>query len=283
MCTGLHIVCLHVKFMPLILALLVGSWKNTYYLCDQVCGGVTELSWLGLSTFLFLVCSVICYAFCHLFVLLVGFCGGTCLLSHNWKLCKDIITITHLYKPYLLRNESNDSESYFCSIALTCSEVFIYKTKWIHKLQTWKSMAFHHSYMFWHVKFISCLYMFWAHVLVIRRSKLRYTASGILSQPVHETATYDTRGCATQFWPPDDGHMCSKHVEAWNKLIVKQKFCASCWLITEINTCAMFIIYSIQQRNFECKVVDVHKYIMIIQYYKSVPCVSALWCKTFKL
>ena len=26
-----------------------------------------------------------------------------------------------------------------------------------------------------------------------------------------------------QFWPPDDEHMCSKHVEAWNKLIVKQK------------------------------------------------------------
>jgi len=30
-------------------------------------------------------------------------------------------------------------------------------------------------------------------------------------------------------------HMCSKHVEAWNKLIVKQKFCASSCLITEIN------------------------------------------------
>jgi len=29
-------------------------------------------------------------------------------------------------------------------------------------------------------------------------------------------------------------HMCSKHLEAWNKLIVKQKFCASSWLITEI-------------------------------------------------
>ena len=29
--------------------------------------------------------------------------------------------------------------------------------------------------------------------------------------------------------------MCSKHVEAWNKLIVKQKFYASSWLITEIN------------------------------------------------
>ena len=30
-------------------------------------------------------------------------------------------------------------------------------------------------------------------------------------------------------------HMCSEHVEAWNKLIVKQKFCASSWFITEIN------------------------------------------------
>jgi len=29
--------------------------------------------------------------------------------------------------------------------------------------------------------------------------------------------------------------MCSKHVEAWNKLIVKQKFCVSSWLIIEIN------------------------------------------------
>jgi len=66
-------------------------------------------------------------------------------------------------------------------------------------------------------KFISCLYMFRAHVLIIRRSKLYYTASGIitlcrwpscaqvergLSQPVHRTATYrfdDTRGCVIQF------------------------------------------------------------------------------------
>ena len=45
----------------------------------------------------------------------------------------------------------------------------------------------------------------------------------------------DTRGCVMEFWLPDDEHMCSKHVEAWNKLIVKQNFCASNWLITEIN------------------------------------------------
>ena len=40
---------------------------------------------------------------------------------------------------------------------------------------------------------------------------------GLLSQPVHGTLTYrcdDTRGCIVQFWPPDDEHLCSKHVEA---------------------------------------------------------------------
>ena len=34
---------------------------------------------------------------------------------------------------------------------------------------------------FFHNKFISCLYMFRAHVLNIRRSKLHYTASGIIT------------------------------------------------------------------------------------------------------
>ena len=26
-----------------------------------------------------------------------------------------------------------------------------------------------------------------------------------------------------QFWPPDDEHMCSKHVEAWNKTYCETK------------------------------------------------------------
>ena len=46
------------------------------------------------------------------------------------------------------------------------------------------------------------------------------------------TFTYtfdDTRDCIVQFWPPDDEHLCSKHVEAWNKLIIK--FSSSSWLI----------------------------------------------------
>ena len=39
----------------------------------------------------------------------------------------------------------------------------------------------------------------------------------------------DTRDCIIQFCPPDDKHVCSKHVEALNKLIIK--FSASSWLI----------------------------------------------------
>ena len=93
------------------------------------------------------------------------------------------------------------------------------------------------------------MYMFRAHVLIVRRAKLYYTVSGIITpicgcpvhrlredwmecipssplsicpfhpvlcQSVHGTATYrcdDTRDCVIQFCPPDDEHMCSKHVE----------------------------------------------------------------------
>jgi len=34
----------------------------------------------------------------------------------------------------------------------------------------------------------------------------------------------DTRGCVMQFWPPDDEHMCSKHVEAWNETYCETNF-----------------------------------------------------------
>ena len=51
-------------------------------------------------------------------------------------------------------------------------------------------------------------------MLIVRRPKLYYTASGIITpiggRPVHGTVTYmcdDTRGCIVQFWPPDDEHM----------------------------------------------------------------------------
>ena len=62
----------------------------------------------------------------------------------------------------------------------------------------------------------------------------------------------DTRGCVMQFWPPDDEQMCSKHVETWNKLIVKQKFCASSWLITEINILRCTVSKTSKKKSFTC-------------------------------
>ena len=65
------------------------------------------------------------------------------------------------------------------------------------------------------------------YVLIIRRSKLYYTASGVIT-PVHGTATYrcdDTRCCIIQFDLLMMSTYCSKHVEAYNKLIIKQDFC----------------------------------------------------------
>jgi len=95
------------------------------------------------------------------------------------------------------------------------------------------------------ISFISCLYMFRAHVLIITRSKLLYTASGIIT-PIG----------VMQFWPPDDEHtyrcewyqrMCNAILTSWwwahvletcrrmKWNLVWNKFCASSWLNTEIN------------------------------------------------
>ena len=47
--------------------------------------------------------------------------------------------------------------------------------------------------------------------------KLYYTVSGIITpiggRPEHRLRE-DTRDCIIQFCPPDDQHVCSKHVEA---------------------------------------------------------------------
>jgi len=67
--------------------------------------------------------------------------------------------------------------------------------------------------------------MFRAHVLIIRRSKLYCTACGIITLCGWPSrARDDTRGCIMQFWHPDDEHMCSKHVEAWNKTYCETNF-----------------------------------------------------------
>ena len=58
-------------------------------------------------------------------------------------------------------------------------------------------------------KFISCLYMFRAHVLIIRRSKLYYTASGIIT-PIRGRPIHRLRGDSNLFHASTCfEHMCS--------------------------------------------------------------------------
>ena len=59
-----------------------------------------------------------------------------------------------------------------------------------------------------------------------------FHASTCFEHMCSSSGDLDCRGCVMQFWPPNDEHMCSKHAEEWNKVIIKQKFCASSWLIT---------------------------------------------------
>jgi len=91
---------------------------------------------------------------------------------------------------------------YFLTFCWPCISVYLsqYLTNLMHKIC-------------FTVSFISFLYMFLAHVLIIRRSKSHYTYR-----------CDDTRGCVMRFWPSDDEHMCSKHVEEWNKTYCETNF-----------------------------------------------------------
>jgi len=59
-----------------------------------------------------------------------------------------------------------------------------------------------HKFLFYN-KFIVCLYMYRAHVLIIRRSKLYYTASGIITpvggRPVHCLRVSSLNQCTYNF------------------------------------------------------------------------------------
>ena len=56
----------------------------------------------------------------------------------------------------------------------------------------------------------------------------------------HMCSSSGCQNCITQPLVSSHLQVCSKHVEEWNKLIVKQKFCPSSWLITEINILSLF-------------------------------------------
>jgi len=103
--------------------------------------------------------------------------------------------------------------------------------------------------------------MFRARVLIIRRSKLLYTASGIITH-IGGRLVHRLR---EKLWPPDDEHMCSKHVEAWNKLTVKRNFCVPSWLITEIN-----VLWSVIQMLRQIQTSDESTDLLAIKYHKLV-------------
>ena len=58
--------------------------------------------------------------------------------------------------------------------------------------------------------------------------------------------------------------MCLKHVEPWNELIVKQKFCASSWLITEMHG-----QQNVKKKTFTCSlgIMNVHCVVSSNQVY----------------
>ena len=78
--------------------------------------------------------------------------------------------------------------------------------------------------------------------------KFYFTVSGIITPigvmiPHHTYRCDDTRDYIIQFSPADDEHMCSKHVEARNKLIIK--FSASSWfiLINKENISFLWLVF----------------------------------------
>ena len=75
-------------------------------------------------------------------------------------------------------------------------------------------------------KFISCLYMF-------RAPCAHHQEVKIVLYSLWYHHTYRCDGNNFDLLMMSTG--CSKHVEARNKHIVKQKFCASSWLIPKIN------------------------------------------------
>ena len=76
------------------------------------------------------------------------------------------------------------------------------------------------------------LYSLWYHHTYVSSIRAHRQEAKIVLYSLRYHHSYrcdDTRGCIVQFWPPDDEHLCSKHVKPWNKLIIK--FSASSWLI----------------------------------------------------
>jgi hypothetical protein len=79
---------------------------------------------------------------------------------------------TPVFSTFHLRTESLHFPETFSCYQYNSVGPFFYLSRYLTNLM--------HKICFI-ISFISCLYMFWAHVLIIRRSKLHYTSSGIIT------------------------------------------------------------------------------------------------------
>jgi len=75
---------------------------------------------------------------------------------------------------------------------------------------------------------------------------------------------------------------CSKHVEAWNKLIVKQKFCASSWLITKINSSHLSVWPSVCPHETTRLPLDGFSRNLIFEYFSKILLENSSFMKTWQ-
>ena len=114
------------------------------------------------------------------------------------------------------------------------------------------------------ISFISCLYMFRAHVLIIRRSKLHYTASGIIT-PIGVEAWNKTY-CETI--------LCIKLVKYWDKYIALLRFCD---IVVNFLTNAVIKLLSVEACLISAAKIDVQIFAMhSFEIWKCSRCVH--WC-----
>ena len=121
------------------------------------------------------------------------------------------------------------------------------RDEWKCKADVWKNLVIYSP-----VFAAAPLFEFWTDFMHLSQyftnfmHKICFTISFFFSMPLHVSSTCahhqevkiplhylwfhqtyrcdNTRGCVMEFWPPDDEHMCSKHVKGWNKTYCETNF-----------------------------------------------------------
>jgi len=92
----------------------------------------------------------------------------------------------------------------------------------------------------------------------------------------------DTRGCVMQFWPPDDEHMCSKHVEAWNKTYCETKILCiklvNYWDKTLLHVSTLSCHPQGARKSIPCRVTQVFQIqLLVIQFKFKIFRLGFMW------